>query len=191
MITLYFNTQLNDPPRSNVEAERDATRFYSFVMDNRNRKRAEMQRSIANLLGGDLSKTAASTSTVTKSSPDAEKLGINESKESPPTELPGKPKVLVCALSDVVVDTSGGTNSVSDRTQTSSGIDAQSSQPPREPEEAPVLQPSLQLPVASTIPTENKVEVPAVPAEAKVDETTTVPRVDDLEYWKQEEETIA
>jgi len=191
MITLYFNTQLNDPPRSNVEAERDATRFYSFVMDNRNRKRAEMQRSIANLLGGDLSKTAASTSTVTKSSPDAEKLGINESKESPPTELPSKPKVLVCALSDVVVDTSGGTNSVSDRTQTSSGIDAQSSQPPREPEKAPVLQPSPQLPVASTIPTENKVEVPAVTAEAKVDETATVPRVDDLEYWKQEEETIA
>jgi len=191
MLALYFNTQLNEPPRSNVEAERDATRFVSFVTDNRNRKRAEMQLAIANLLGGDLGTAAASTKTITKPSPNAEKLSINEFKESPPTELPSKSNVLVYPLSDVVVDTSGGTNSVSDRTQTSSGIDVLSSQPPREPEKEPVLQPSHQLPVTSALPVEQKVEAAVVPKEVKLEETVKVPRVDDLEYWKQEEATIA
>jgi len=191
MLALYFNTQLNEPPRSNLEAEKDANRFVAFVTDNRNRKRAEMQLAIANLLGGDLSSAAASTKAVTKSSPNAEKLSINESKESPPTELPTKSNVLVYPLSDVVVDASGGTNSVSDRTQTSSGIDVQSSQPPREPEKERVLQLSPQLPVTSALPVEQKVEAAIVPKEVKVEETAKVPRVDDLEYWKQEEATIA
>jgi len=191
MLALYFNTQLNEPPRSNLEAEKDANRFVAFVTDNRNRKRAEMQLAIANLLGGDLSTAAASTKAVTKSSPNVEKLSINESKESPPTELQSKSNVLVYPLSDVVVDASGGTNSVSDRTQTSSGIDVQSSQPPRESEKERVLQPSPQLPVTSVLPVEQKVEAAIVPKEVKVEEPAKVPRVDDLEYWKQEEATIA
>jgi len=191
MLTLYFNVHLNELPRSNLEAERDATRFYSFVMDNRNRKRAEMQRSIANLLGGDFSTTAAPSNAVIKPPPNDNKLSIDESKASPPTELPSKSKVSVYQLSDVIVDTSGGTNSVSDRTQTSSAIDAQPVQPPREPEVGSVLPSSPQLPVASVLPVETKVEAPVVPEEVKVQETTKVPRVDDLEYWKQEEATIA